>query len=200
MKLEIINNSTYKNIKIICDNTEYNLNNSLIVNLNYDYHIKIYIIEKNRFNFNLPAVLTSSFTHKDSWCSIICNLEFDIDEKLDAETIEINNTCLVFKKRYTFETVEVNSLGGRIKNIEYSQTDTKEIRKKHSRFNLLITSFLPVIVLNIVLCIIDQDILFLLAAIFGFCIFSIPSFFDIQKFNKICINSDITQLILQKKQ
>lgn len=200
MKLEIFNNSTYKNIKFICNNKEYilgNVQNSLDIIADTKIHIKIIILDKNSFKFALPAILTNSFSHKDSWCYIKCNLEFDVETENEICKIEINNACEEYKKRYIFESLRIDAVDASITNIMYFQTDTTEVIKKHKRFNLLLTSFLPIILINFVLCIIDQDILFFLAGILGFLVFSIPSFVDIKKFNKICTDSNIAQTVLK---
>ena len=199
MKLEIYNNSTYKNIKIICNNKEYSFNDlqkSLNIITTAKAHVKILILEKNSFRFNLPSILTNSFTHKDSWCYIKCNLEFDIETKNEICKIEVSDNRATFKSRYIFESLKIDAFDVSVTNIRYSQTDTIEVIKKHKKFNLLLTSLFPIILINFVLCIIDQDIMFLFAGLLCFLFFSIPSFVDIKKFNKICKDSNIAQTVL----
>lgn len=200
MKLEIFNNSTYENIQIICNNKEYRLGNAQkLLNITTDAktHIKIMILDKNSFKFSLPSILTNSFTHKDSWCYIKCNLEFDVETENEICKIEINNARTEYKKRYIFESFKIDATDAIITNTMYSQTDTTEVIKKHKRFNLLLTSFLPIILINFVLCVVDQDVIFFFAGLFGFLVFSIPSFVDIKKFNKICTDSNIAQTVLE---
>lgn len=200
MKLEIFNNSTYENIMFICDNKEYRLGilqKFLDITTNAKSHIKIMILDENSFRFSLPSILTNSFTHKDSWCYIKCNVEFDIETENEICKIEINNTRTEYKKRYIFESFRIDAQDALITNIIYSQTDTTNIIKKHKKFNLLLTSFLPIILIDIVLCVVDQDILFLFAGLFGFLVFSIPSFADIKKFKKICTDSNIAQTVFK---
>lgn len=199
MKLEIFNNSTYESVKIICNNKEYTLDNTqklLDIIADAKTHIKIMILDKNSFKFDLPAILTNSFTHKNSWCYIKCNIEFDIETENEICKIEINNVRAEYKKRYIFESLRIDATNASITNIMYSQTDTTKVIKKHKRFNLLLTSFLPIILINFVLCVVDKDILFFFAGLFGFLVFSIPSFVDIRKFNKVCTDSDIAQTVL----
>lgn len=199
MKLEIYNNSTYENMKIVYNNKEYSLGNEqklLSIITDSKAHLKIMISDKNSFRFDLPAILTNSFTHKDSCCFIKCNVEFDVETENEICKIEINNTCAEYKKRYKFESLKIDSSDTVITNIMYFQTDTSDVMKKHKKFNLLLTSFLPIILINFILCIIDRDILFFLAGVFGFLVFSIPSFVDIKKFNKICTDSNIAQTVL----
>lgn len=200
MKLEIINNSTYESIMLICDNKEYRLGNQQKfsdITTNAKSHIKIIILDENSFKFSLPSILTNSFTHKDSWCYIKCNVEFDIETENEICKIEINNARVEYKKRYIFESFRIDEQDAIITNIIYSQTDTTYVIKKHNRFNLLLTSFLPIILIDFVLCVVDQDILFLFAGLIGFLFFSIPSFADIKRFKKICTDSSIAQTVFE---
>ena len=202
MKLEIYNNSTYENIKFICNNKEYsfsNLQKCFNIITDNKAHVKILIEDKNSFRFDLPAILTSSFTHKDSWCYIKCNLEFDIYGENKTGKIVINDTHETFKKRYTFESIKTDCFDLYVSNMLYWPTDTTEIQKKHKKYNLLVTSLFPLIMINIILCIIDRDVIFLFAGLFGFLVFSIPSIVDIKRFNRICTNSDIAQMVLSKR-
>ncbi|MCD7722782.1 MAG: hypothetical protein LUH82_02360 [Clostridiales bacterium] len=200
MKLEIFNNSTFDNIQIVFNDKEYKLSNEqklLAINTDSKTHIKLMILDKNSFKFSLPAILTNSFTHKDSWCFIKCNLELDIETENEICEIELNNICSEYKKRYIFESFSVNAKDAQITNIIYSQTDTADIVKKHKLFNLLLTSFLPIILISFVISIVGQDILCFFTGLFGFFVFTVPSLADIKKFNKICKNSDIAQTVLK---
>ena len=87
MNIKLLNNSKYNMIRIIFDNNEYILSDSnrvVSIVTNHQPHINIEILDENRFIYNLPAILTSSFTHKDSQCYIKCSLEFDIKDNFES--------------------------------------------------------------------------------------------------------------------
>ena len=205
MTLKILNNSTYNAIKIICNDEEYTLTpaaDSISIAVNGAVHIKVLILDENKFAFNLPAVLTSSFTHKDSECSIKCNLEFDLaksGENANSTEITIENNSVNYKKRFRFESVKIISPEVRILNETLSLTNTDKIISRHKKFNLLITSLFPIVLINFILGIADKDILFFIIGILAFFIFSVPSIADIKKFNKICLSTDLVQKLFEQK-
>ncbi len=204
MTLKILNNSTYNAIKIICNQDEHTLtpaDNIINIAVSGAVHIKVLILDENKFTFNLPAVLTSSFTHKDSECSIKCNLEFDLAESgknANAAEIIIENDSVNYKKRFRFESVKIVSPKARVLNETLSLTNTDKIISRHKKFNLLMTSLFPIVLINFILGIADKDILFFIIGILAFFIFSVPSIADIKKLNKICRSTDLVQKLFEQ--
>ena len=91
MQLNIVNESSYKNLNIICNGKTFSLNkDNTITSLDIDNNtnVEIQVFEKNRVLLNLLFALVDGFVDGESVInSLVCDLSFDICETDDLQKV-----------------------------------------------------------------------------------------------------------------
>ena len=148
MQLNIVNESSYKNLKIICNGKTYSLNkDNTITSLDIDNNtnVEIQVFEKNRVLLNLLFALVDGFVDGESVInSLVCDLSFDICETDDLQTLIIKDLEYRDDKNgYIYESVYIENIN--VSNLVYRLTNTAKTRKKALFYYVFIVSWLPVI-------------------------------------------------------
>ena len=133
MQLNIVNESSYKNLKIICNGKTFSLNKeNAITSLDIDNNtnVEIQVFEKNRVLLNLLFALVDGFVDGESVInSLVCDLSFDICETDDLQTLIIKDLEYRDDKNgYIYESVYIENIN--VSNLVYRLTNTAKTRKK----------------------------------------------------------------------
>ena len=194
MIVHIKNNLPYEKTTLtICGNS-YSIDKGSSIGIQTDENINTISVagdEKSNHYFDLPALLTFSFGKKSSWCDIYCVSEAEINIDKSESTIVLEENSFQYDKRHCFKAVFFKSDDAQIMKTNYISTNTNIVKRKHILYNLLVTSLLPLLLLNIILFCIYQSVGCLFAGVFCFFVFTLPALIDIVKFNKICDDDSI---------
>ena len=179
MQLNIVNESSYKNLKIICNGKTYSLNkDNTITSLDIDNNtnVEIQVFEKNRVLLNLLFALVDGFVDGESVInSLVCDLSFDICETDDLQTLIIKDLEYRDDKNgYIYESVYIENIN--VSNLVYRLTNTAKTRKKALFYYVFIVSWLPVILALLgYYFLVKGNVLAILASILILLVFAIPS-------------------------
>lgn len=179
MQLNIVNESSYKNLNIICNGNTFSLNKeNTITSLDiYDNtNVEIQVLEKNRILLNLLFAIIDGFVDGESVInSLVCDVSFDISESDDLQTIVIKDLeHRDDKNGYIYESVYVEN--NNINNLVYHLTNTDKVRKKALFYYVFIVSWLPfVLALLGYYFLMKGNVLAILASILILLVFAIPS-------------------------
>ena len=179
MQLNIVNESSYKNLKIICNGKTFSLNKeNAITSLDIDNstNVEIQVFEKNRVLLNLLFALVDGFVDGESVInSLVCDLSFDICETDDLQTLIIKDLEYRDDKNgYIYESVYIENIN--VSNLVYRLTNTAKTRKKALFYYVFIVSWLPVILaLLSYYFLVKGNVLAILASILILLVFAIPS-------------------------
>lgn len=202
MYLNIINNSSYKTLNIICNGNSFLLKkDDIISNLNTDdnCHIEIQISENNKVLLNLLFALIDGFVDGESVInSLVCNVSFDINTIEDSQTIVIKDIeHRDDKNGYIYESVYPENSS--LKNITYSLTNTDKARKKALFYYIFVVSWLPVLIaLSGYYFLVKGNVLAILAALLILLVFTIPSWKKANKMKKY-YSSEYANKMLNKE-
>ena len=179
MKLNIVNESSYKNLNIICNGNTFPLNKvNIITSLDIDNNtnVEIQVLEKNRILLNLLFALVDGFVDGESVInSLVCDVSFDISESDDLQTIVIKDLeHRDDKNGYIYESVYIEN--DNINNLVYRLTNTDKARKKALFYYVFIVSWLPFILALLgYYFLVKGNVLAILASILILLVFAIPS-------------------------
>ena len=179
MKLNIVNESSYKNLNIICNGNTFSLNKeNTITSLDIynNTNVEIQVLEKNRILLNLLFALVDGFVDGESVInSLVCDVSFDISESDDLQTIVIKDLeHRDDKNGYIYESVYIEN--NNINNLVYRLTNTDKARKKALFYYIFIVSWLPFILALLgYYFLVKGNVLAILASILMLLVFAIPS-------------------------
>ena len=179
MQLNIVNESSYKNLNIICNGNTFPLNKvNIITSLDIDNNtnVEIQVLEKNRILLNLLFALVDGFVDGESVInSLVCDVSFDISESDDLQTIVIKDLeHRDDKNGYIYESVYIEN--DNINNLVYRLTNTDKARKKALFYYVFIVSWLPFILALLgYYFLVKGNVLAILASILILLVFAIPS-------------------------
>ena len=179
MQLNIVNESSYKNLNIICNGNTYSLNKeNTITNLDIynNTNVEIQVLEKNRILLNLLFALVDGFVDGESVInSLVCDVSFDISESDDLQTIVIKDLeHRDDKNGYIYESVYIEN--NNINNLVYRLTNADKARKKALFYYVFIVSWLPFILALLgYYFLVKGNVLAILASILILLVFAIPS-------------------------
>lgn len=179
MQLNIVNESSYKNLKIVCNGKTFSLNKeNTITSLDIDNNtnVEIQVFEKNRVVLNLLFALVDGFVDGESVInSLVCDLSFDICETDDLQTLIIKDLEYRDDKNgYIYESVYIENIN--VSNLVYRLTNTAKTRKKALFYYVFIVSWLPFILALLgYYFLVKGNVLAILASILILFVFAIPS-------------------------
>ena len=179
MQLNIVNESSYKNLNIICNGNTFSLNKeNTITNLDIynNTNVEIQVLEKNRILLNLLFALVDGFVDGESVInSLVCDVSFDISESDDLQTIVIKDLEYRDDKNgYIYESVYIEN--NNINNLVYRLTNADKARKKALFYYVFIVSWLPFILALLgYYFLVKGNVLAILASILILLVFAIPS-------------------------
>ena len=178
MQLNIVNESSYKNLNIICNGNTFSLNKeNTITSLDIynNTNVEIQVLEKNRILLNLLFALVDGFVDGESVInSLVCDVSFDISESDDLQTIVIKDLeHRDDKNGYIYESVYIEN--DNINNLVYRLTNTDKARKKALFYYVFIVSWLPFILALLgYYFLVKGNVLAILASILILLVFAIP--------------------------
>ena len=179
MQLNIVNESSYKNLNIICNGNTFSLNKeNTITSLDIynNTNVEIQVLEKNRILLNLLFALVDGFVDGESVInSLVCDVSFDISESDDLQTIVIKDLEYRDDKNgYIYESVYIEN--NNINNLVYRLTNADKARKKALFYYVFIVSWLPFILALLgYYFLVKGNVLAILASILILLVFAIPS-------------------------
>ena len=181
MKVNIINQTPYKQIKVAFNNKEFILKKEESVSeyvSDNNFKVDVFVYEKNNATLNWFLALINGFI--DDECvlnDLYCNVSFNVAMTAESDaTIVLKD--LVYrddKIGYIYNSVYVESNDSAINNITYNLTDTEKPRKKSLFYYICICSMLPLLLILSVFLVLYGDILSFVAILFLLFCYSIPS-------------------------
>lgn len=181
MNLIVKNCTTYKKIKVVCNQNQAILNKDEKFIFNIDTNeieLMVFIIDKNRVLFNLLFALIDGFISEESVVNVInCNASFTFsfadmtkDEFICIDDLETRdgNQCV-------YNSVYLKSNNIATQHTNYHLTETKKQKKKSLFYHIFITSHLPTILFLLIYSICSGNVFALIASILILITFSIPS-------------------------
>lgn len=182
MIVNLLNNTEYKKIKVLCEGKEYFIaqNETVTVDVCERFNLKIFTREKNHLYFNIFGLLVDGFTDEEG---IINSINYDAEFKLEADGAEGMKTISVDSlearddyRQFIYNSIYLNSEDVRVLSTEYFPTDTKKQKRRSMFYLICLSSWLWLEIPLLVGAIVADSILALLAVMFFFIIGTIPSF------------------------
>ena len=179
MNVNIINESSYKQLNVVCNSETFSLNKdntTTIFNVDNNTKIEIHILEKNRVLLNLLFALVDGFVDGESVInSLVCDVSFYISETDNLQTLIIKDLEYRDDKNgYIYESVYIEN--NNISNLVYLLTNTDKARKKALFYYVFIVSWLPFILALLgYYFLVKGNVLAILASILILFVFAIPS-------------------------
>ncbi len=207
MNLRIVNETSYKKIRITCDNKSVILKRNESTTLCLDSQsakIKIDILDKNRTIFFITALLDlwwfEILTTDSAFFYLNCSTSFDIVCNEPNETLVLKYLDYTEKEtRCDYSSVYVKNNNSTISNIKFFSENVNKVRNKTIRNLLLFVSGLPFIALFLYFFIEKLDISMLLVALLIFAFCTVPSILKSIKIWKYCKNEYLNMFLLQKE-
>lgn len=182
MQIRLLNNTSYKKIKAVCDGKEYFIrqNESATVDTHESFILKIFTGDKNHLYFNLFDLLVDGWTDDEG---IINNINYDAEFELEADGAEGIKVITVDDlearddhRQFIYNSVYLNSESVKVLNTEYLPTDTKKQKRRSLFYLICLSSFLWALIPALVGIILSGSIWLLLVIAFLFFAFTVPSF------------------------
>ncbi len=207
MNLKIVNETSYKKIRVTCDDKSVVMKKGESTTLSLDSQkskIQIDILDKNRTFFFVTALLElwwfEIFTTDSAFFYLNCITSFDIVCNEPNETLVLKDLdCTEKNTQCSFNSVYVKNDNSEISNVTYFAENAKKVRNKTIRNLLLFVSGLPVITLFLWLFVKEPDFGMLIALILIFSFFTVPSILKSIKIWKYCKNEYINMFLSQKE-
>ncbi|MBQ3128097.1 MAG: hypothetical protein IJC13_03540 [Clostridia bacterium] len=181
MQIRLLNNTSYKKIKAVCDGKEYFIrqNESATVDTHESFILKIFTGDKNHLYFNLFDLLVDGWTDDEG---IINNINYDAEFELVADGAEGIKVITVDDlearddhRQFIYNSVYLNSESVKVLNTEYLPTDTKKQKRRSWLYLVCLSSWIWLIIPLVVGAFVADSPLPLLAALFFFVV-GAPSF------------------------
>lgn len=197
MQLNIVNESSYKNLNIICNGKTVSLNKDNTItslDINNGANVEIQVLEKNRVLLNLLFALVDGFVDGESVInSLVCDVSFDICETDDLQTLTIKDLeHRDDKNGYIYESVYIENNNSN--NFVYRLTNTDKARKKALFYYVFIVSWLPFILALLgYYFLVKGNVLAILAGILILFVFAIPSWKKASRVKKYYSNEFVNE-------
>lgn len=203
MSVNIKNQTSYKQIKIVHDSKEYLLKEGETVSVSLadnNSKIEVYVSEKNNVSLNWLFAMIDGFVSEESVInSLVCNFTFDI---VSYQT----DTLIILKdlqyrddnNGYIYNSVYIDCNNNTIANLSYELTDTQTIRKKSLFYYIGIVSWMPVLIVLLMLTILFEELGYIFAGILLFFVFSVPSFKKAYKTKKFYSTEYANEVLLSQ--
>ena len=179
MNINVINQTSYKQIGIVYDNNKIILerNESILIDVSSDeLKVEVLMFEKNKVLLNLFFAFIDGFIDGESVInSLYCNAMFKVSVQQTSTTIVLKDLEYRDDKNgYIYESVYIDS--DDIKSIAYSLTNTDKTRKKALCSYVFLTSWLAVIIILLGYYLLFKgNILAIIASVIIFLVFTVPS-------------------------
>lgn len=180
MQINIINQTSYKQIKLAFNNKEFMLKKEETVSeyvSDNNLKIDVVVFEKNSVSLNLFLALINGFIDDESVVNwLVCNASFNITmTESDATIILKDLEYRDDKKGYIYNSVYFECNDNTIDTLTYKLTDVEKARKKSLFYYIFICSMLPVLLILLGILLLYGDILAIIAIIFTLFFDAVPS-------------------------
>lgn len=136
MKFNIVNNTSYKKIGIVCNGKEYfpEKNKALVIDaFSENIELKVRIYDRHRVLFNFLYFLLDGFFDSENFVfDLYADAEFDLLLKSENQTVHLKNlnsrdddNNIIYNSVYLYSDDIV------IKNITFELSDTVKVRHKY---------------------------------------------------------------------
>lgn len=181
MNLEVLNNTSYENINVVCNGKSAVLQVGEVERFVVEnkFQLEICVIEKNMVILNLFDAFLDGFISSESVInSINCNAKFnlEISSTSDVETIIVED----MEARDDIEHCLYNSIFLKNQNLSivdsiYYLKDAEKEKRKSYFYQSVICSWTPVLLFCLIMAVLLEDIIILVPFFVILFIFSIPS-------------------------
>ena len=207
MNLRIVNETSYKKMRITCDNKSVILKKNESTTLCLDSQgakIQIDILDKNRTFFFITALLElwwfEILTTDTAVFYLNCSTSFDLVCNESSEILVLKYLDYTEKETHCdYSSVYVKNNNSTISNIKFFAENVNKVRNKTIRNLLLFVSGLPFIALFLYFFIEKPDFSMLLVILLIFAFFTVPSILKSIKIWKYCKNEYINVFLSQKE-
>lgn len=179
MQLNIVNESSYKKLNIVCNGETFSLtedNTITIFNVDNNTKIEIQVLEKNRVLLNLLFALVDGFIDGESVVnSLVCDVSFNVCETDDLQTLIIKDLeHRDDKNGYIYESVFIDN--SNINNLSYHLTNTDKVQNRALFYYVFVVSWLPIIIVLLGYYFLAKgNVSAILASVLILLVFAIPS-------------------------
>ena len=207
MNLRIVNETSYKKIRITCDNKSVILKRNESTTLCLDSQsekIKIDILDKNRTFFFITALLDlwwfEILTTDSAVFYLNCSTSFDIVCNEPNETLVLKYLDYTEKETHCdYSSVYVKNNNSTISNIKFFSENVNKVRNKTIKNLLVFISGIPFIALFLYWFVKDDESAWLILSFLIFVFLTIPSILKSIKVWKYCKNEYINQILSEKE-
>lgn len=203
MNVIINNQTTFKQVLIVYNNKEYLLKKgeTACVSIEDNYSkIKVYVLEKNKVLFNWLFAFIDGFVSEESVVnSLVCNATFDIQSQQTDSLITLKD--LQYRddnNGYIYNSVYADCNNNTIANLSYELTDTQAVRKKSLFYYIGIVSWMPVLIVLLILTILFEELGYIFAGALLFFVLSVPSFKKAYKTKKFYSTEYANEVLLSQ--
>lgn len=203
MNVNITNRTSYNQICLIINNKEYTIckDESFSVCVTDScLRVKVFVIEKNKVLINWLFALIDGFVSEESVVnSLVCNLTFDIvsyqtDTLITLKDLQYRDD----NNGYIYNSVYADCNNNTIANLSYELTDTQAVRKKSLFYYIGIVSWMPVLIVLLILTILFEELGYIFAGALLFFVFSVPSFKKAYKTKKFYSTEYANEVLLSQ--
>lgn len=205
MLINLLNNTEYKKIKVVCGEKEYFIaqKETVQVDTAESSKLKVFTGEKNRTMFNWFFLLIDHFVDENNIVNTVYyDAEFDVAadgtegvKSVSIDTLEVrNDNDFMF-----YYSTYLNSENIKVSKVEYLPTDTRKLQKK-SRFYLVFIASLLWVVIPFVLGTIYYETwwtFFVIAFLLIF--FTVPSLKKVGRLKRYFAEGYIIDLLREKE-
>lgn len=181
MLVNLLNNTSYKKIKVLCGGKEYFIrqNETVTVDIRERFNMKIFTGEKNHLYYNFFDLLVDGWTDEEG---IVNDINYDAEFELEADGTEGTKVITVDDlearddhRQFIYNSVYLNSENVKVLKTQYLPTDTKKQKRRSWLYLVCFSSWIWMIIPLVVGAFGADSPLPLLAALFFF-IVGAPSF------------------------
>lgn len=201
MNINIINQTSYKQLIIVYNGVEFLSKRGETVSLNIlpsDSKIELLLIEKNMVILNLLFAIIDGFVDGESVTnSLYCDATIHVASQPSNNTIILKDLEYRDDKNgYIYESVYIKD-DGITKNISYNLRNTDKARKRALFYYKFVVSWLPIIIVLLGYYLLFKgNILAIFASLLILVVFSIPSWRKASKVKKYYSSEYANQVLL----
>lgn len=203
MKINIINNSSYKHAYLFYDGKSYNLSDNHIFDVETNKidtaRFLIDIRDKNNVYPNLVDLFFGILDPENPICKIKCSYVFDVESTLEYCSIIINDLISSNDNGIIYESVFIYSENANIKTIDYKLGDVESTKKRYIFLQLFVLSSLPLTLFLIILCIINFSWGLISIVLLDILLLVFPAIKKIKQFNETCTDINARNILLNSE-
>lgn len=205
MLVNLLNNTEYKKIKVLCEGKEYYIaqNETVLVDVGERFSLKVFTEEKNRAMFNWFLLLIDGFVDENNIVNTVYyDAEFYVEadytegsEVVSIETLEARND----EEWMIYYSTYLHSENIKVVKTEYLPTNTSKQQRRSKAYLIFIASLLWVAIPVIIGVILSEAWWSILAIAFLLIFFTIPSLKKVGRLKRYFSEGYIIDLLREKE-